>query len=71
MGSPAWVQRYRDTTTLAVTYANVKPEAAVQIVQNVFPYVGATVKGAEVRFVVPKIHLDRVKDIATSLDNAR
>lgn len=71
VGTPSWVQRYRDTTTFTVTYANVKPDEAIQIVQNVFPYVEATVTGADVKFVVPKVHLDRVKDIATSLDNAK
>lgn len=68
VGTSPWVGRYRDTTTFTVSYASLKPDEAFQIVQGVFPYVEGTVKGNDVKFVVPKMHLDRVKDIAISLD---
>lgn len=70
VGDAVWLSKYRDTTRLVVTYTRIDPNQAATIVQNVYPYVTATVKGQTVTFVVPRVHLDRVQDVAQRLDAA-
>lgn len=67
-GSAGWLRKYRDVTTFSVTYTRIAPEQAATIVQNVFPWVVATVKGSTVTYGVPRAHLAKVQDIATTLE---
>jgi hypothetical protein len=70
VGAPRMIAQYRDTTSFVVPYKTLKPEEAARIVQGVFPYVEAKPANGQVKYVVPRVNLDRVRDIAQSLESA-